>query len=39
MKTLKLLPALLLTLLLAVNAWGTDDVNISAASNAVNCLT
>lgn len=39
MKTLKLLPALLLTLLLAVNAWGTDDANISAASNAVNCLT
>jgi len=39
MKPLKVFQALLLTLLLAVNAWGTEEADISAASNTVNCLT
>jgi len=39
MKVFKLLTALVLTLFLACNAWADDDVDISAASNAVTCLT
>jgi hypothetical protein len=38
MKVFKLLTALVLTLFLAGNAWAGDDVDMSAASNAVTCL-
>ncbi|SMC83977.1 hypothetical protein SAMN02746065_11241 [Desulfocicer vacuolatum DSM 3385] len=39
MKVFKFLTALMLSLFLAGNAWSDDDIDISAASNAVLCLT